>query len=37
MPAWLYGRNLKLERRRRGWGQVEAAERLGVSKPYPAM
>ena len=30
-------RDLKAERRRRGWGQVEAAERLGVSQPYLAM
>jgi transcriptional regulator with XRE-family HTH domain len=28
---------LKEERRRRGWGQVEAAKRLGVSQPYLAM
>ena len=30
-------RDLKAERRRHGWGQVEAAERLGVSQPYLAM
>ena len=30
-------RHLKAERRRHGWGQVEAAERLGVSQPYLAM
>jgi len=30
-------RELRLERRRRGWGQVEAAARLGVSQPYLAM
>ena len=30
-------RNLKTERQRHGWGQVEAAERLGVSQPYLAM
>ena len=30
-------RNLKAERQKHGWGQVEAAERLGVSQPYLAM
>src|SRR5208283_3979843 len=30
-------RDLKAERRRRGWGQMEAAERLDVSQPYLAM
>ncbi len=30
-------RDLKAERRRHGWGQVEAAGRLGVSQPYLAM
>ncbi|MHB8652601.1 MAG: helix-turn-helix domain-containing protein [Terriglobia bacterium] len=30
-------RDLKLERLRHGWGQVEAARRLGVSQPYLAM
>jgi transcriptional regulator with XRE-family HTH domain len=30
-------RGLKAERRRHGWGQVEAAGRLGVSQPYLAM
>jgi len=30
-------RNLKTERQRHGWGQVEAAKRLGVSQPYLAM
>ena len=30
-------RDLKAERRRHGWGQVEAAQRLGVSQPYLAM
>jgi transcriptional regulator with XRE-family HTH domain len=30
-------RDLKAARRRHGWGQVEAAERLGVSQPYLAM
>jgi transcriptional regulator with XRE-family HTH domain len=29
--------DLKAERRKHGWGQVEAAERLGVSQPYLAM
>jgi transcriptional regulator with XRE-family HTH domain len=29
--------DLKTERRRHGWVQVEAAERLGVSQPYLAM
>ena len=29
--------NLRAERRRRGWGQVEAAERLGLSQPYLAL
>ena len=29
--------DLRAERRRRGWGQVEAAGRLGVSQPYLAM
>jgi transcriptional regulator with XRE-family HTH domain len=29
--------DLKAERRRHGWGQVEAAGRLGVSQPYLAM
>jgi transcriptional regulator with XRE-family HTH domain len=29
--------DLRAERRRLGWGQVEAAERLGVSQPYLAM
>jgi transcriptional regulator with XRE-family HTH domain len=29
--------DLKAERRRHRWGQVEAAERLGVSQPYLAM
>jgi len=29
--------DLRAERRRRGWGQVEAAARLGVSQPYLAM
>ena len=28
---------MKAERRRHGWGQVEAAGRLGVSQPYLAM
>lgn len=28
---------LKVERLRRGWGQVQAARRLGVSQPYLAM
>jgi transcriptional regulator with XRE-family HTH domain len=28
---------LRLERRRRGWSQAEAAARLGVSQPYLAM
>lgn len=30
-------RDLKAERRKHGWGQVEAAARLGVSQPYLAM
>ena len=30
-------RDLKAERLKRGWGQVEAARRLGVSQPYLAM
>ncbi|MEJ2008064.1 MAG: helix-turn-helix transcriptional regulator [Acidobacteriota bacterium] len=30
-------RDLKAERLRHGWGQVEAARRLGVSQPYLAM
>jgi transcriptional regulator with XRE-family HTH domain len=30
-------RDLKAERLKRGWGQVEAAHRLGVSQPYLAM
>jgi len=30
-------RDLKAERRRHGWGQVETAGRLGVSQPYLAM
>jgi transcriptional regulator with XRE-family HTH domain len=30
-------RDLRAERRRHGWGQVEAAGRLGVSQPYLAM
>ncbi len=30
-------RDLKAERRRHGWGQAEAAGRLGVSQPYLAM
>jgi transcriptional regulator with XRE-family HTH domain len=30
-------RELKAERLRHGWGQVEAARRLGVSQPYLAM
>jgi len=29
--------DLRAERRRHGWGQVEAATRLGVSQPYLAM
>ena len=29
--------DLRAERRRHGWGQVEAAKRLGVSQPYLAM
>jgi transcriptional regulator with XRE-family HTH domain len=29
--------NLKRERSKRGWGQVEAARRMGVSQPYLAM
>ncbi len=33
MRTW----NLKAERGRHGWGQVEAAQRLGVSQPYLAM
>lgn len=31
------GADLRAGRRKRGWGQVEAAERLGVSQPYLAM
>jgi transcriptional regulator with XRE-family HTH domain len=30
-------RDLKVERQKHGWGQVEAAGRLGVSQPYLAM
>ncbi len=30
-------RDMKAERKKHGWGQVEAAERLGVSQPYLAM
>jgi transcriptional regulator with XRE-family HTH domain len=30
-------RDLKAERLKRGWGQIEAAHRLGVSQPYLAM
>ncbi len=30
-------RELRAERRRRGWGQLKAAARLGVSQPYLAM
>ena len=30
-------RHLKAEREKHGWGQVEAARRLGVSQPYLAM
>jgi transcriptional regulator with XRE-family HTH domain len=29
--------DLKLEREKRGWGQVEAARRMGVSQPYLAL
>jgi transcriptional regulator with XRE-family HTH domain len=29
--------SLRTERRKRGWGQVEAAKHLGVSQPYLAM